>query len=146
MCPLYFDYECSYCNYTDVCLQARWFYNNLGIDDAYFAQGPIDTVVNHILSLYGAKVSAFARNDTNFEIRLDREEADHAVYIDTSEPGVSNLSGPQYEQRYPSPSEFFFLGFGGIPHIPPPHTPRPIASFLVHYVCLRMTANHVLQD
>jgi len=50
--------------------------------------------------LYGAKVAAFARNDTNFEIRLDREEADHAVYIDTSEPGVSNLQGPQFEQRF----------------------------------------------
>jgi glutamate dehydrogenase len=72
----------------------------LGIDDAYFAQEPTDTIGNHILSLYGAKVAAFARNDTNFEIRLDREESDHAVYIDTSEPGVSNLSGPQYEQRY----------------------------------------------
>jgi hypothetical protein len=58
--------------------------------------------VNHILSLYGAKVAAFARNDAEFEIRLDREEANHAVYIDTSEPGVSNISGPQYEQRYPS--------------------------------------------
>lgn len=56
--------------------------------------------MNHILSLYGAKVAAFARKDTNFEIRLDREERDHAVYIDTSEPGVSNIAGPQYEQRY----------------------------------------------
>jgi glutamate dehydrogenase len=80
--------------------QARWFYSNLGIDDAYFAQEPLETIVHHILSLYGAKVAAFARNDTNFEIRLDREESDHAVYIDTSEPGVSNISGPQYEQRY----------------------------------------------
>jgi len=76
----------------------------LGIDDAYFAQEAIDTIVNHILSLYGAKVAAFARNDTNFGIRLDLEQADHAVYIDTSEPGVSNLSGPQYEQRYLLPS------------------------------------------
>ena len=55
--------------------------------------------MNHILSLYGAKVAAFARNDTNFEIRLDREESNHAVYIDTSQPGVSNIKGPQYEQR-----------------------------------------------
>jgi glutamate dehydrogenase len=55
--------------------------------------------VNHILSLYGTKVAAFAKNDTNFEIRLDREERDSAVYIDTSEADVSNISGPQYEQR-----------------------------------------------
>ena len=59
----------------------------------------METIVNHILSLYGAKVAAFARNDTNFEIRLDREESNHAVYIDTSQPGVSNIKGPQYEQR-----------------------------------------------
>jgi glutamate dehydrogenase len=52
------------------------------------------------MTIYGAKVAAFARNDFNFEILLDREESDHAVYIDTSQPGVSNLSGPQYEQRY----------------------------------------------
>lgn len=56
--------------------------------------------MNHILSLYGAKVAAFARNDFSFEIRLDREESDHAVYIDTSLPGISNMSGANFEQRY----------------------------------------------
>jgi glutamate dehydrogenase len=71
----------------------------LGIDDVYFAQESVDTIVNHVMTIYGAKVAAFARNDFNFEILLDREESDHAVYIDTSQPGVSNLSGPQYEQR-----------------------------------------------
>jgi glutamate dehydrogenase len=33
------------------------------------------------------------------DIRLDKEAADHAVYIDTSKPGVSVIGGPQYEQR-----------------------------------------------
>ncbi|KAA8901754.1 hypothetical protein TRICI_006000 [Trichomonascus ciferrii] len=45
------------------------------------------------------KVAAYARDDKRLIIRLDREEDDHAVYIDTSTPGVSNLDGPQYEQR-----------------------------------------------
>jgi glutamate dehydrogenase len=33
------------------------------------------------------------------DIRLDKEATDHAVYIDTSKPGVSVIGGPQYEQR-----------------------------------------------
>lgn len=30
------------------------------------------------------------------------EASDHAIYIDTSEPGVSNMDGPQYEHRLES--------------------------------------------
>lgn len=56
-------------------------------------------VSKHIHSLYGAKVAAYARDDKRLEIRLDKEAEDHAVYIDTSKPGVSVLAGPNYEQR-----------------------------------------------
>jgi glutamate dehydrogenase len=56
-------------------------------------------IVNHIHSLYAAKVAAYARDDKRLEIRLDKEATDHAVYIDTSRPGVSVMNGPQYEQR-----------------------------------------------
>jgi glutamate dehydrogenase len=55
--------------------------------------------VNHVLSLYSAKVAAYARQDKRLEIRLDKEADDHAVYIDTSRPGVSVVDGPQYEKR-----------------------------------------------
>lgn len=55
--------------------------------------------MNHILSLYAAKVAAYARQDKRIEIRLDKEAEDHAVYIDTSRPGVSVVDGPQYEKR-----------------------------------------------
>lgn len=55
--------------------------------------------MNHIHSLYAAKIAAYARDDKRLEIRLDKEAADHAVYIDTSKPGVSNMEGPQYERR-----------------------------------------------
>ena len=58
-----------------------------------------DAIVNHIHSLYAAKVAAFARGDKRLEVRLDKEAADHAVYIDTSRPGVSSQDGPRYEQR-----------------------------------------------
>lgn len=79
--------------------ETLWFYNNLGIDDSYFSTESVGAIVNHIIALYGAKVAAYARDDKQLEIRLDREAEDHAVYIDTSQPGVSRLSGPQYEHR-----------------------------------------------
>ena len=49
--------------------------------------------------MYAAKVAAYARVDKREEIRLDMEASDHAIYIDTSVPGVSNLKGPRYENR-----------------------------------------------
>jgi len=58
-----------------------------------------NSIASHIHSLYAAKVAAYARDDKRLEIRLDKEETDHAVYIDTSRPGVSPSSGPRYEQR-----------------------------------------------
>jgi glutamate dehydrogenase len=79
--------------------ETRWFYNELGIDDMYFATESVEAIVTHIHSLYAAKVAAYARDDKRLEIRLDKEAEDHAVYIDTSRPGVSVLDGPRYEQR-----------------------------------------------
>ncbi|KAF2640218.1 NAD-dependent glutamate dehydrogenase [Massarina eburnea CBS 473.64] len=79
--------------------ETTWFYNELGIDDMYFATETVEAIVNHIHSLYAAKVAAYARDDKQLEIRLDKEAADHAVYIDTSKPGISVVQGPQYEQR-----------------------------------------------
>lgn len=79
--------------------EVQWFYTALGIDDLYFRSESVGSLVNHILSLYAGKVAAYSRDDKRLEIRLDREAEDHAVYIDTSTPGVSVLSGPRYEQR-----------------------------------------------
>jgi glutamate dehydrogenase len=79
--------------------QIEWFYNELGIDDVYFQTETVEAISSHITSLYAAKVAAVAREDKREEIRLDMEAADHAIYIDTSEPGVSNSGGPRYEQR-----------------------------------------------
>ncbi|PGH19057.1 hypothetical protein AJ79_00091 [Helicocarpus griseus UAMH5409] len=85
--------------YEFVSSETNWFYNMLGIDDMYFQTETVDAIVSHILSLYAAKVAAYARDDKRLEIRLDKEAPDHAVYIDTSKPGISAVDGPRYEQR-----------------------------------------------
>lgn len=79
--------------------ETHWFYNELGIDDMYFQTESVEAIVSHILSLYAGKMAAYARDDKRLEIRLDKEATDHAVYIDTSKPGVSLINGPRYEQR-----------------------------------------------
>ncbi|KAB5558634.1 Glutamate/Leucine/Phenylalanine/Valine dehydrogenase-domain-containing protein [Coniochaeta sp. 2T2.1] len=79
--------------------QVSWFYNELGIDDVYFQLENPRVVANHISSLYAAKVAASSREDKREEIRLDMEASDHAIYIDTSEPGTSAVGGPRYESR-----------------------------------------------
>ncbi|KAH8588388.1 NAD-specific glutamate dehydrogenase [Bisporella sp. PMI_857] len=82
--------------------QISWFYSELGIDDVYFELETVEAIASHITSLYAAKVAAFARADRKQEIRLDMEAGDHAIYIDTSEPGVTNVGGPRYEHRLES--------------------------------------------
>jgi glutamate dehydrogenase len=79
--------------------EVEWFYNELGIDDMYFSTETVEAVVSHIHSLYAAKVAAYARDDKKLEIRLDKEASDHAIYIDTSVPGTSSLSGSGFEAR-----------------------------------------------
>jgi glutamate dehydrogenase len=79
--------------------ETQWFYSDLGIDDMYFQTETVEAIVNHILSLYAAKVAAFARDDKRLEVQLDKETEEHAVYIFTGKPGVSYLGGPRYEQR-----------------------------------------------
>lgn len=62
----------------------------------------MDAIASNVTSLYAAKIAAFARQDKKQEIRLDMEASDHAIYIDTSEPGVSNVGGPRYEHKLES--------------------------------------------
>lgn len=79
--------------------ETEWFYDTLGIDDMYFSTETVEAVASNILSLYAAKLAAYARDDKKLEVRLAKEASDHAMYIDTSKPGVSVLEGPRYEQR-----------------------------------------------
>ncbi|KAJ1560574.1 NAD-dependent glutamate dehydrogenase, partial [Cladochytrium tenue] len=79
--------------------EVEWFYQNLGIDDMYFQVETVDTIAQHVLALYGAKIMAFVKNEKELEINLERETEDGAIYIHTSRPGVTAQSGPQYEKR-----------------------------------------------
>ncbi|GAW24833.1 hypothetical protein ANO14919_144270 [Xylariales sp. No.14919] len=79
--------------------QISWFYNELGIDDVYFQMEKAEVIATIITSMYAAKVAAHSRIDKREEIQLDMEAVDHAIYIDTSIPGLSNLKGPRYENR-----------------------------------------------
>lgn len=79
--------------------QIAWFYNELGIDDVYFQLETPNVIADHVTSLYAAKVAASSRKDRREEIRLDMEARDHAIYIDTSEPGKSAIGGPRFETR-----------------------------------------------
>lgn len=72
----------------------------------YFASESVESIANHIMALYGAKIFAYTKNDNGLDINLERETEEGAVYIHTSRPGVSQLYGPQHEKRYVS-----FVGF-----------------------------------
>ncbi len=65
----------------------------------YFQIESVDTIAQHIIALYGAKISSYIKNENALDIHLERELEDRAVYIHTSTPGVSQLAGPQYERR-----------------------------------------------
>ncbi|KAJ3562196.1 hypothetical protein NPX13_g8654 [Xylaria arbuscula] len=79
--------------------QISWFYNELGIDDVYFQMEKAEVIATIITSMYAAKVASHSRIDKREEIQLDMEAEDHAIYIDTSVPGLSNIKGPRYENR-----------------------------------------------
>ncbi|KAH8758908.1 hypothetical protein F5883DRAFT_682253 [Diaporthe sp. PMI_573] len=79
--------------------QIAWFYNELGIDDVYFQLEAPSVIADHITSLYTAKVAVSSLKDKCKEIRLDIKAKNHAIYIDTSEPGKSAIGGPRFETR-----------------------------------------------
>ncbi|KAF2862994.1 NAD-dependent glutamate dehydrogenase [Piedraia hortae CBS 480.64] len=79
--------------------ETLWFYNGLGIDDMYFQTEDVAAIVSTIHSLYAAKVAAYARDDNKLELKLDKEAKDHAVYIESSVPGVNQPRGASFEAR-----------------------------------------------
>lgn len=74
-------------------------HSNLGIDNMYFQLESIETIANHIMALYAAKLNSYLRNSHTLDVHLEQEEDDGAVYIHTSKPGISQVNGPQVEQR-----------------------------------------------
>jgi glutamate dehydrogenase len=59
----------------------------------YFQLESVETIAQHIIALYAAKVSAYIKNQESLDINLERETEDSAVYINTSCPGVSLTEG-----------------------------------------------------
>lgn len=51
-----------------------------------------------VISLYGSKVLAYTRNEGKLKIDLRKESDNGAVFINTSEPGVSDKTQPSIEQ------------------------------------------------
>ncbi|KAI9028228.1 Glutamate/Leucine/Phenylalanine/Valine dehydrogenase-domain-containing protein [Phycomyces nitens] len=78
--------------------EVRWFYENLNIDDYYFALESVETIGSHIMALYGAKILAYTKNENVLDINLQKESDESSVYVHSSKPGVSVLSGPQIEK------------------------------------------------
>ncbi|KAL0074663.1 Glutamate/Leucine/Phenylalanine/Valine dehydrogenase-domain-containing protein [Phycomyces blakesleeanus] len=78
--------------------EVRWFYENLNIDDYYFALESVETIGSHIMALYGAKILAYTKNENVLDINLQKESEESSVYVHSSKPGVSVLSGPQIEK------------------------------------------------
>ncbi|EOQ99375.1 hypothetical protein E3P92_02439 [Wallemia ichthyophaga] len=81
--------------------EVNWFYTNLGIDDTYFKLETVDTISDHIISLYAAKLVAYTkhRNDSNkLDIDLKKERENDAVFIhsDKSGHGVEQLIDSKY--------------------------------------------------
>ncbi|CAO3644322.1 unnamed protein product [Cunninghamella echinulata] len=79
--------------------EVQWFYSNLNIDDYYFALESVETIANHIMSLYGAKITAYTNNDKVLNINLQKEAEDSSVFIHSSIPGISQVKGPEHERR-----------------------------------------------
>jgi glutamate dehydrogenase len=52
------------------------------------------------MALYGAKILAFTKNENVLDINLEKESENSSVYIHSSQPGVSQLRGPQCEKKY----------------------------------------------
>ncbi|CDZ97227.1 nad-specific glutamate dehydrogenase [Phaffia rhodozyma] len=81
--------------------EVNWFYLNLGIDDTYFMNETPALIAEHIMALYGAKILAYTKHSAaKLEIDLERIQPEEegkkegAIFIHTSEAGVTSTSGP----------------------------------------------------
>ncbi|OMH86312.1 NAD-specific glutamate dehydrogenase [Zancudomyces culisetae] len=79
--------------------EVEWFYESLGINDMYFETEDPSSVAEHILGIYAAQMRSFSIKSGKVELNFERKREDSAVFIHTSEPGVSRVDGPHYEER-----------------------------------------------
>lgn len=78
--------------------EVAWFYENLGIDDTYFALESVETIASHIMALYGSKIIAFTNDTHELNIDLKRDHEDGAVYVYSTPAGQAAPDAPQYER------------------------------------------------
>lgn len=90
--------------------EVNWYYQSLGIDNTYFLNESPTVIAEAILSLYAAKVLAYTKHDPN-RLTIDLENVtteemskatggkkkEGAVWIHTSQPGISAVEGPGAE-------------------------------------------------
>ncbi|KAJ3063698.1 NAD-dependent glutamate dehydrogenase [Podochytrium sp. JEL0797] len=77
--------------------EVKYFFGNLGISDIYFQIEPTETVAQHILSLYAAKITADVKHESVLDVNLERETETNAVFIHTNVPGQGTVNGKDYE-------------------------------------------------
>ncbi|WWC59390.1 uncharacterized protein I303_101945 [Kwoniella dejecticola CBS 10117] len=92
--------------------EVDWFYNHLGIENSYFLWEKPDTIADHVLALFSAKLLAYTKHDPEKlvidleKITPEGQEKGHegAVFIHTSKAGVTVTEGPgaTVEQRIDS--------------------------------------------
>ncbi|KAI8838871.1 Glutamate/Leucine/Phenylalanine/Valine dehydrogenase-domain-containing protein [Chytriomyces cf. hyalinus JEL632] len=78
--------------------EVSWFYGNLGISDLYFKVESSETIAEHVLSLYSAKISADVKHENVLDINLEKATDTNAVLIHTNIPGIGSVSGKNYER------------------------------------------------
>ncbi len=79
----------------------------LGLDDYYFKTISDESIASHILSIYSAKILAETVGD-KFNLRIQNEHPEDALYIVPSFPGV--LATPSQDVEYRL--ELNYLGEG----------------------------------
>ncbi|CUM54255.1 unnamed protein product [Debaryomyces tyrocola] len=97
-------------------LEARWFYESLGIDDVFFARESAKGIANHIHSLYSCKVQAFATDSSDQPlIHYKREAEDHAVFFDTYSANdyTRNRFEERIDDKYIDPSTHLGTSYRG---------------------------------
>nr|ODN97728.1 glutamate dehydrogenase [Cryptococcus depauperatus CBS 7855] len=84
--------------------QVDWFYNHLGIENSYFLWESPETIADHILALFSAKLLAYTKHDPE-KLVIDLEKIipeskegekgrEGAIWIHSSKPGVTAAEGP----------------------------------------------------
>lgn len=75
--------------------EVNWFYSQLGIDDTYFRNETVESISDHIIALFGAKVLAYTKHDpSKLAIDLEKIDDNGAVFIHSSTPGETATEGP----------------------------------------------------